>query len=471
MLERIFSPRGRRVYLITIFIVVGYFFWRLFTNTGLIGWVNKFQAYYIFDGYYYPELTILVFLLPIIVVCFSAGLSYDYFTRQGIFTDYENSPDFAKPDSNLLIDYQATTRKEIIDLVRTRYHEQISQLKLLGFEDFAFYREIVSRFGAPLGLKYFLGMFVMAANEVIRMGPDWTVNAFFPLLVSRRDFTYVYVSNLGTSFYTGFQDGTCLISCTYAGIEIQDDKQKLYKNAKPRSIQTAWNDHKRQMEKFCAEGRAVKEYLNIADYFSLMRRVGDYALHHRVKVSKGPGEETSFVTMITSNLGDVIIFFGIFMSFFFALTFVGNAMSYIYPGCWVVKGLHSDSLLLNFLAIPGCMAVAWFFAHFQNKPFLINGMGTRFYETEPVENTHKYISTKWLVCLGVPLMPVGSYLITQELIQFQTTAAYTFQPVKELNWNQVKETIRKARVRYIIMATAIGLLMIGLIAWPMAKCG
>jgi hypothetical protein len=261
------------------------------------------------------------------------------------------------------------------------------------------------------------------------------------------------------------------MSATHAGIEIYDDKKKLYKSAKPRSIQTAWADHKRQMEKFCAEGRAVKEYLNVADYFSYMSRVDDYALHQCVKVSKAPGEETSFFTLVTSSLGSVIIFFGIFMSFFFAMTFVDDVMSYIYPGCWVVKGLHSDSLLLHFLAILGCMAVAWFFARLQNKPTLVNGMGTQFYETEPVEAANKYISTKWLVCLGVPLMPVRSYLVTQELIQFQKTASYTFQPVKELNWKQVRETLRKSRVRHIIMLSIIVLITIGLIAWPMAKCG
>jgi hypothetical protein len=303
------------------------------------------------------------------------------------------------------------------------------------------------------------------------MGPDWTVNALFPLMVSRKDATYVSVPNLGTSFFTVFLNGTCLVSLTYAGIEIHDENQKLYKISKPRSIQAAWKDHQQQMEKFCAEGKATKDYLNVADYFSLVLRVDDYALHHRVKVSKAPGEETSIFTLLTSTIGAIIIFFGIFMSFFFALTFVDDVMSYIYPDCWVVKGLHSDSLLLHFLAIPGCMAIGWFFARLQNKPFLINGMGTQFYETEPVENAHKYISTKWLVCLGVPLIPVQSYLVTQEVIQFQKTATYTFQPVKALNWKQVKEICRKARVRYIIMASVIVLITIGLIAWPMAKCG
>jgi hypothetical protein len=199
--------------------------------------------------------------------------------------------------------------------------------------------------------------------------------------------------------------------------------------------------------------------------------MGDYALHHRVKVSKAPGEEPSIIALITSTTTAIIIFLGIFMSFFFALTFVDDVMSYIYPGCWVVKGLHTDSLLLHFLEIPGCMAISWVLARLQRAPYIVNGMGTQFYEAERVENLHKYISTKWLVCLGVPLMPVRSYLVTREVIQFQEKDTYTFEPVKELNWKQVKETFHKARMRYVIMASVTALITIGLIAWPVAKCG
>src|SRR5512145_2710763 len=104
MLDRIFSPRGRRIYLFSAIAVIVYVFWQLFTNTGIVGWVNKLQVYYIFPGYYYPELTLLIFLFPIISISFAVGLSYDRLTKQGIFTDYENSPDFAKPNSDSTVE-------------------------------------------------------------------------------------------------------------------------------------------------------------------------------------------------------------------------------------------------------------------------------------------------------------------------------------------------------------------------------
>ncbi len=465
MLERILSRQSRTIYLVTFIGMFGYVLWQSFTDSGLVAWINQLQAQYFFSGYYYLDLTIIILVIPMMVISFVIGISYDYLTQQGIFVGHENIADLSNPGPNWKVDYQETTRKDAIDEVRSKFHSEIYQLKMLGFEELGFYREIAPWFGMGIGLMGFFGAVGVLANEVTRMGPQLTVNGFFILMVSRKDSAYACMTKLGIKFYTGFKDGTCLNTATYKGIEFQDDASRLYRMAIPGPLAATWSAHKAQVAKFEAGGKITCQDISMADYFSMDRRLDDYMLKHPWKVSKPAGKK-SFLSEIASTIISTIVSMGIIVGIVFAFTFPDNVISHLYPACWFVRNLGIMSLPLNFLIVLACFGVSWILARMQHTLFTVNGVGTKLYGNEPVPNSGQFISTRWLTLPWIPLLPVRSYLVAVERNDALNQTTYDLQPLDKINWAQVKETLRSSRIGYGVLA----LLYIGFIVWSVSEC-
>ena len=79
-----------------------------------------------------------------------------------------------------------------------------------------------------------------------------------------------------------------MISANFESREIHDDSEKLYKSARPRSIEVAWTDHQNLVDKFRSEGKQRKHEVCFDDYLELVRREDSYMLR--------PGEETKRAT-------------------------------------------------------------------------------------------------------------------------------------------------------------------------------
>jgi hypothetical protein len=117
MLERILSPRGYKIYIAVIIVVMGIVFWQLFTDSGLVDWFNR-SAANDSDGYYYPgsrwhcsSPSFVNRFWRVRTLCDSTG----YFYRPG-------KSDFANPAEEQ--DYTGY-RKEVIDQVR-KFHRMRS---------------------------------------------------------------------------------------------------------------------------------------------------------------------------------------------------------------------------------------------------------------------------------------------------------------------------------------------------------
>jgi hypothetical protein len=465
MLERILSPHARKIYLAVAIGMLGYVLWQSFAHRGIVDWIDQLQAQYFFSGYYYPELTILILAIPIVVIGFIIGIFYDYLTQKGIFVGHDDAADLSKPSSNSKIEYQETTRKDVIDEVRSKFRSEIHQLKMLGFEELGFYREIVPWFGMGMGLTGFFGAVGVLANEVTRMGPNLTVNGFFILMISRKDSAYACVTKLGIKFYTDFTDGTCLNTATYKGIEYQDEAHKLYRMALSGPLSTVWAGHKQQVTKFESDGKRTCQDMSMANYFSIIIQLNNYMLKHRSKVLK-PTEKKSFLSETISTVISTIVSIGILLSIVFAFAFAGNVIRSVYPACWFVRNLGVMSLLLNFLSVPACLGVSWILARIQDALFTVNGMGTKLYDNEPVPNSGQFISTKWLTLPWIPLLPVRSYLVALESNDAFNQKTYHLQPLNKINWAQVKETIRASILGYGIL----GLLYVAFTVWSIWEC-
>src|SRR5215204_4840843 len=177
------------------------------------------------------------------------------------------------------ITYEQTADKEIHDRVRRKHETIINKLKSLNFGEFYFFGETVGALGfSPLGCSVFVGMLVALFNEVTKIERNLGITLFNVVMGSREYSTYAAPFGLGVKFYTGFSDGTCVITANFKTPAFQDDQEKLYKFAVAQSATAAWSIHKDWVDKLSLEGKERIEPLSFADYLKLVQREDEYML-------------------------------------------------------------------------------------------------------------------------------------------------------------------------------------------------
>jgi len=180
------------------------------------------------------------------------------------------------------ITYQQTTDKEIHDRVRRRHGIIINELKALNFQEFYFFGETVGALGfSPLGCSGFIGMLVALFNEVTRIESNLSITLFNVVMGFREGATYGCPFGLGVKFYTGFTDGTCVITANFESPPIHDDGEKLYKVAVPQTVAAAWLNHNGWVDKLVVYGKQKIEPLSFAGYLKLAQREDDYMVKRK----------------------------------------------------------------------------------------------------------------------------------------------------------------------------------------------
>ncbi len=356
------------------------------------------------------------------------------------------------------IQYQQTTDREIHEQVRVKHKPFIHQLQALGFAEYSFFGETVQAFGfIPLGVLGVLGALIALFKEVSKIESNLDVTIFNVVMASREYATYAGPFGLGTKFYTSFTDGSCIISANFETPAINDEKEKLYKFARTESIASTWSGHKKWVEKLCSEGKQKVEHLSFADYLTLIQREDNYML--RIKNRTVLGDAGS---MFNSTIISASLFAAVALMFWFLPRLVHS----LYPSCWFVRNADKPSLLIILLLIPALLALSWFLARFQQTPFTVDGVGTRFFGQSPSADSSGYISTKWLVVVLLPLIPVRSHLIVEEDVPGQRQAGYSMRPLEKLHWEQIRETAWRSTLGYLIFV----LLLASFGIWAFREC-
>jgi|SRR6185503_15363987 len=180
------------------------------------------------------------------------------------------------------ITYEQTLDKEIHDRVRRKHGVIIDELKTLNFQEFYFFGETVGALGfSPLGCSGFLGMLVALFSEVTKIERNLGITLFNVVMGYRDYATYAGPFGLGVKFYTGFTDGTCLITANFSTPPIQDEREKLYKFAMEQSVADAWSIHRDWVDKLSREGKQKSEPLSFAGYLKLVQREDDYMVKRK----------------------------------------------------------------------------------------------------------------------------------------------------------------------------------------------
>jgi hypothetical protein len=356
------------------------------------------------------------------------------------------------------IQYQQTTDTEIQDRVRQKRWTAIEELEKLHFKEYSFFGETVQALGfSNMGLAGFLGTLVALPFEVIKVDKNLDVTAFNAVLASREDATYAAPFGLWVKFYTSFTDGTCVISANFDTPIINDEKEKLYKSATRQTITSAWLNHKTWVDRLCQEGKQRVEHLSFAGFLQLTQREDEYLLKHK----------NSFIRSdLASTILSGIVSISFLMAFVFIFMLLPTIAHYLYPACWFVRNMNKPSLLESILIIAGCFIVSWLFARVQKTPLLVDGVGTKFFGQSPSAESAGYISTKWLVFLFIPILPVKSYLILEDHFNKPGTPRPIINPLEKLNWIQVKETMWKWKFGYVTLI----ILVCSLGIWSFWEC-
>src|SRR4030095_5158297 len=139
------------------------------------------------------------------------------------------------------ITYQQTDDQKIHERVRRKHEVIIHELKNLRFGEYYFFGETVGSLGfSPFGCSGFFGMLVALFAEVTKIERNLGITLFNIVMGSSHYATYACPFGLGVKFYTGFTDGTCIITANFKTPPIQDEQGKLYKFAMTQSVGDAW---------------------------------------------------------------------------------------------------------------------------------------------------------------------------------------------------------------------------------------
>lgn len=356
------------------------------------------------------------------------------------------------------IKYQQTTDKEIHDQVRKKHLTEIRELKHLNFEEYSFFGETVQALGFnPLGLSGFLGVLIALFKEVTDVDHSLNVTIFNVVLASREYAAYAAPFGLGVKFYTSFTDGTCVVTANFNSPAIADDREKLYKYAVTQTIVSAWLHHKKWVDTLCQQGKQKIDHLSFADFLQLTEREDGYILRNKNTLVKGPQSPSllSWIIAICLWAGYILMFM-----------FLPSLAHYLYPLCWFVRNMNKPTLMQNILIAAACLITSWILARKQTTTALIEGAGTNFYGQRPTANAREFISTKWLVFMMVPVIPVGSYLITEEHPGGHHDARYTMKLLEKFDWAQVGETLWKSKFWLLLLI----LFMLSLGIWSFREC-
>ena len=353
------------------------------------------------------------------------------------------------------ITYQQTTDLEILDKVRQKHHSALHGLKLAGFEEYCFFAETVGMLGfSPLGLSGFLGMLIALFKEVAKVEGNLNVSVFNAVMVSKEHATYACPFGLGVKFYTRFTDGTCIISANFESPAINDENEKLYKFAASRTIGETWKSHRTWVEKLSAEGKQKSEPLSFAAYVKLAQSEDNYMLKRKNSIVAGD-LGTTFLSIIISM--------SILVGVVYAFLLLASLLQALYPDCLIVS--DKTPPIQMFLIALACVVVSWVLARFQKDMFTVNGVGTKLFGRAPAVDAKGYISTKWLALI-IPLIPVRTYHIIGEHSNTPDKTFYSMLPLDQLNWRQIKETVREWWLGYLVTL----LLLVGIITLPVWNC-
>jgi hypothetical protein len=130
--------------------------------------------------------------------------------------------------------------------VRERYAAVTLALAALGFRELCCYSEVLANYSLVLSLPVVILM--RMKGEVLKRRPRLRASASYLLHHHPRPQTIALPLGLGVKFYTGFKDGTVLITANFASQAVARRGSQVLKHARTMPVPEAWQTHQRRVE-------------------------------------------------------------------------------------------------------------------------------------------------------------------------------------------------------------------------------
>ncbi|MEW5938098.1 MAG: hypothetical protein AB1750_00435, partial [Chloroflexota bacterium] len=153
---------------------------------------------------------------------------------------------------------EPTSDPDLIARVRARYAAELNELRALEFREVCFVTESLGPFS--LLLQFRMALLMRANGEVTTSRPPLRIAAGFALLGCQGIGAYAQPMGMGVKFYTGFTDGSALVTCNFVSQDVSTPR--LVKFGRPQPLAWAWAFHQKQIEQLRAQGREVLSHLS-----------------------------------------------------------------------------------------------------------------------------------------------------------------------------------------------------------------
>jgi hypothetical protein len=158
---------------------------------------------------------------------------------------------------------------QIIEKIRTRYRSETDQFASLGFVPLFYYGEGFSVLRLFLIFPAVVVIFMLLKREVLSLQEGHVVECY-SAFAARDNSALAHAFGLGVKFYTGFTDGTLLITKNF--VNDMGNRPGIVEYARKASISEIWTEHQRQVQTFEAEGKRIDRQTSFEFYSELSRK-------------------------------------------------------------------------------------------------------------------------------------------------------------------------------------------------------
>lgn len=172
-----------------------------------------------------------------------------------------------------MADYSEVTDLSLQSRVRSRYEREMTELRQQGFHHLAYTMEALG----PLSAVYQLPVLLLTLpkREVLVFPPPLRLAVANVLLAREGPSTIALCMGMGVKLYTGFGDGTLVISSTFQSRAIPNPTSPIIKTPPSPRVEQAWSTHREAVRALEAQGKEVRLDLSFQAYVLLSHREED----------------------------------------------------------------------------------------------------------------------------------------------------------------------------------------------------
>lgn len=167
-------------------------------------------------------------------------------------------------------DYILATDPDVHSRIHVRYSRDIESLTKLGFRHLCYYMEQLQPFSAVFQLPMLLLMFLH--REVLTIQSPLRIAPGFVLLYQTDPPTIALPMGMGIKLYTGFTEGSILITCTFSNMGAPSPSPYIRRIETTKGLNEAWQIHQSNVREVEGNGKVVLPQVTFNSYVDMSRR-------------------------------------------------------------------------------------------------------------------------------------------------------------------------------------------------------